>query len=258
MRPLFFFIGCYVTKNLNKNLFYPDCQIFSSFVETSLSLDIWQIFQRTNFLVNKAQGSYLTVPEFIDVIDRAQVALYSEYQSRIGTSEEIEFSLSPFKYVLDFTPSSFSSGVLNLNPRIYDILDLRVLVVENGHTFMRPVDFPNEDEIAYRLSSQLIPNSATNPFAQIISKDKIVLHPKTGAYTGTIVTYVQPTEPVLNTALVSGRVLVYIPVGSIQLQWSDKDINTIIIRALSDMGINMSAEDVQAWADKKINSPIKE
>lgn len=221
-------------------------------------MDIWQIFNRFNFLVNKAQSSYVTVPEFIDVIDRAQVALYSEYQSKAGTSEDIDFSLSPFKYVLDFTPGSFSAGVLNISIGVYDILDLRVLVVDNGHTVMRPVDFPNEDEIAYRLSSQLIPNSAINPFAEIISKDKIVLHPKTGAYTGTIVSYVQPITPVLNTALVSGRVLVYVPAGSVQLQWSDKDINTIIIRALADLGINMNAEDVQAWADKKINSPIKE
>lgn len=218
-------------------------------------MNIWQIFNLFNFYLNKAQGSYISVNEFIENLHVWQLSLYSEYQSKIGTSESKDTALDSFKVKFTFATSDTPLGVITLTD-CFDILAIYTTPTIAGAPRQRPVDFPNADEIGARLSSQLIPNTTSDPFAELTSKNTIQLYPKT-PQSGVVTYYKMPVKPVLATFLISGRVLAYDAGNSIQLGWSDKDVNTIIIRALTGVGINISAEDVQNWADKKEAGPLK-
>jgi len=219
-------------------------------------LNIFQVFNTVNFYINKAQASYLSVQEVMDMLNIWQIALYNQYQAIKGTSERIDTALSPFKVQKIFTTADTPSGVLTFPDTYFDIISLTATPTINGAPRQRPVDFPTESERSFREASQLIPNTVNDPFGEIVSKGSVQLYPKV-PQSGTAWYYRMPAVPVLATTLISGRVLMYNAGGSTQLEWSDKDINTIIIRALSGVGINLSEEDVQNWAMQKETGPIK-
>jgi hypothetical protein len=60
-----------------------------------------------------------------------------------------------------------------------------------------------------------------------------------------------PVAPVYAYSVVSGRVIVYDQANSTQLEWSDKDVETILLIALNGLGINLSESDILQWSEVK-------
>jgi hypothetical protein len=125
----------------------------------------------------------------------------------------------------------------------------------------------NEDEIADRLNSQINPPTIIAPVAQmfteIISNNtppnppynssvsyNIQLYPKVDEYTGFINYMRRPIKPVYAYNVV-GRNIQYIPQQSIQLEWRTTDINAILLKALSSLGINLGDQEVMQFAELK-------
>jgi hypothetical protein len=80
---------------------------------------------------------------------------------------------------------------------------------------------------------------------------QIQLYPSTDSYTGTLYYMKRPVKPVYGYDIVGGRQIVYNPLTSTQLQWRDTDIDTILLKALSSIGINLSDQEVSQFAELK-------
>jgi len=128
-----------------------------------------------------------------------------------------------------------------------DLLDITVQVNNIYHT----VKMLNEDELSNRLNSQIDPVNASNPVGEITQLRKIQLFPKTNNYTGTVSYMRKPIKPVYGYTVTGGRTIVYDPSTSTQLEWRESDINMVLLKALSSIGINLSDAEVSQFAEVK-------
>ena len=80
---------------------------------------------------------------------------------------------------------------------------------------------------------------------------QIQLYPSQDSYTGTLYYMKRPIKPVYGYDIVGGRQIVYNPSTSTQLQWRDTDVDTILLKALSSIGINLSDQEVSQFAELK-------
>ena len=138
------------------------------------------------------------------------------------------------------------------NAKYYlDLLDVQIEFTDSGHNVFYPIKMINEDERGDRLNSQIDPPTITAPVGEIVSLGQIQLYPKVDSYTGTVSYMRRPVKPLYDYSVVGGRVIVYNPSGSIQLEWRDTDINAILLKALSSIGINLSDQEVSQFAEAK-------
>ena len=138
------------------------------------------------------------------------------------------------------------------NAKYYlDLLDVQIEFTDSGHNVFYPIKMINEDERGDRLNSQIDPPTITAPVGEIVSLGQIQLYPKVDSYTGTVSYMRRPVKPLYDYSVVGGRVIVYNPSGSIQLEWRDTDINAILLKALSSIGINLSDQEGSQFAEAK-------
>ncbi len=71
------------------------------------------------------------------------------------------------------------------------------------------------------------------------------------AYNGNVTYLTRPVKPVFGYNVISGRVIVYNPNTSTQLQWRQSELSLVIIKSLSGIGINIGSEAIQGWAQVK-------
>lgn len=128
-----------------------------------------------------------------------------------------------------------------------DLLDISVQV--NGNYYA--VKMINEDELSNRLNSQIDPVTYTAPVGEMTQLRKIQLYPKTNNYTGTVSYMRKPIKPVYGYTVTGGRTIVYDPLTSTQLEWRESDINMVLLKALSSIGINLSDGEVSQFAEVK-------
>lgn len=212
-------------------------------------MDLQDVFNELNFYINKFTGSYYTIPELENCVDIGQMALYSDLKPRYASSQLIKDSLSPFRSVYNFT-TQVSGYVIVPDTTYLDLLDLQIYFQVSNRTIYYPVKMVNEDERANRLNSQIDPVTATSPIGEQTAPRTFRLYP-TNAYNGNVTYLRRPVKPVFGYSVISGRVIVYNPLTSTQLEWRDTEIQSIIIKSLQPMGINLRAEDMQQWAEAK-------
>jgi hypothetical protein len=121
-----------------------------------------------------------------------------------------------------------------------------------------PVAVLNEEELIYRLESQVIPVTTDDPICIMNSGNLIQLFPESGQ-NGKLFYFRRPVVPKFGYTT-SGRSIVYnsteynattAPNGSRQLEWREADITNIIIKALSYYGLSISNNDVIQFAENK-------
>lgn len=208
-----------------------------------------------DFIIDKQQQAWYSPPEKDDMLDRAQMSYFMElygnprqYQpSRYvpsisyGVSQKINDSLSPFKVIAAFTADA--TGIITLPSNYVHLLALNTSeVLAGGTVVLRPVQPLNEDELIERLESQLCPVSVSDPVCILNSEKKIQLFPEV-AQVGKLYYLRKPAAPVFGYTQ-SGRVITYDPLTSTQLEWDDPSVNTIMLKALSFIGINLQANDL--------------
>lgn len=282
-----------------------------------------------NFWIRKERGSFISISESEQILDRSQIAYYNDIIPKYAVSQIVKDTLMPFKEKYDFNtaisdpqlvtiPELFQSSVrtanavsvdttinvtstlgltigqvvivttgtglfqpdtiitkiinstsfqVNIAPitpiaigatittYIYkeylDLLDLTIQYTANSRATYYSVKMTNEDELADKLNSQINPPVSTAPVGIMYQRRSIQLFPANTAYTGFVHYMRRPVKPVYGYSVVGGRVIVYEPSNSVQLEWKDTDINYILLKALSSIGINLSDQEVSQFAEMK-------
>ena len=110
----------------------------------------------------------------------------------------------------------------------------------------------NEDELSFRLMSQIDPVETTFPIGEVMYGGVFQLYPKTG-YNGRVTFLRRPVKPV-TVYTTNGRVIVIDENASTQLEWIENWQNAVLIKALSSIGINISEQDILQYAELKSQS----
>lgn len=226
------------------------------------------------FSLNKEQNAYISHEEIDMVLDRAQMTQFNEYYGNprayrpdkqealiaYGATQKINDALSPFKATYAFASTDTPGGVLTLPSNYMYLISLYTTYYSSGlaRTIYNPVAVLNEEELIYRLESQVIPVTTDDPICIMNSGNLIQLFPETGQ-TGKLFYFRRPAVPKFGYTS-SGRSITYnsavynsttAPTGSIQLEWREADITNIIIKALSYYGLSISNNDVIQFAENK-------
>lgn len=209
-------------------------------------MNLNDIFNFLNFYINKFTGSWYTVEELENVLDFGQMALYSDLKPKYATSQLIKDALSPFRESYNFT-TQVSGYVIVPATDYLDLLDIQIYFQVSNRTVYYPIKLYNEDERAERLNSQLDPVTITSPIGEQTAPKTFRLYP-VNAYSGNVTYLRRPVKPVYGYTVVSGRVIVYDPNTSTQLEWRETEIPMILIKALKSLGINIGSQEVQQWS----------
>ena len=206
-----------------------------------MARNINDIFNFIDYLVRKQRGVFVKIEDAMSALDAAQLDKLEDDFSLYGVNQKIHDSIRPFRVYKPFT--STSDGTVTFENDYLHIVGSPYLVYGSSVT---PITFVLEDEFVNALTNQLRPVNAGNPIARDISTG-FVIYPQqvqVGGYT-----YIRrPNTPVLAYTQV-GRVITYDPNNSVQLEFSDIYINNIIARALKYLGLNMSEQDISAFAE---------
>lgn len=218
-------------------------------------MNIAEAFDFLDFWINKKQNAFLTVAEKELLIDRGQMAYYSDIKAKYATSNLIKEILAPFRATYNFTPSNTVSGyiVVPSDSNYLDLLDIQIEVDISSRTIYYGVKMVNEDERANMLNSQLDPVTVTSPIGEITAPRYFRLYPTAG-YTGTVTYFRRPIAPVFGYNVISGRVIVYDSATSTQLEWRETEIIPILLKSLTSIGINLSDQEVSNFAQIKSES----
>jgi hypothetical protein len=212
-------------------------------------LNLQDVFNELNFYINKFTGSYYTIPELENITDIGQMGVYSDHKPKYAVSQLSKEILSPFRNTYNFT-TQVSGYVIVPDATYLDLLDLQIYFqISNREVYYQPMAI-NEDTRADKLNSQEDPVTITSPAMEQTAPRTFRLYP-TGTYNGNVTYLRRPIKPVFGYSIISGRVIVYNPNTSTQLEWRDTEIPLIIIKALEAAGINLRAEDVSAFAAAK-------
>lgn len=202
-----------------------------------------------NFYIAKERGAYYTISELENLLDVAQMAVFEDLHRRYATSQNIKDALIPFKEVYNFT--TLTSGyVIVPNSDYLKFLDLQIYFQISNRTIYYPVKLINEDERADRLNSQLDPVTITSPIGEQTGVKTFRLYP-THAYNGNVTFLRRPVRPVYGYSVISGRVIVYNPNTSTQLEWGQDWVGVILAKALLPLGINIKDADISGFAEAK-------
>ncbi len=212
-------------------------------------MNLNDIFNFLNFYINKFTGSWYTIEELEDLIDMAQMALYSDLKPKYATSQLIKDALSPFRETYNFT-TLISGYVIVPDSTYLDVLDIQIYFQISNRTVYYPIDLVNEDTRAQRLNSQIDPVTITSPIGEQTAPRTFRLYP-TGVYNGNVTYLRRPVKPVFGYSVISGRIIVYDPNTSTQLEWRETEVPSIIIKALSSIGINIGSQEVMQWSEIK-------
>jgi len=207
------------------------------------------IFNFLNFYINKFTGSWYTIEELEDLLDFGQMALYCDLKPKYATSQLIKDALSPFRETYNFT-TQISGYVIVPDSTYLDLLDIQIYFQVSNRTVYYPVDLVNEDTRAQRLNSQIDPVTITSPIGEQTAPRTFRLYP-IGVYNGNVTYLRRPIKPVFGYSVISGRIIVYDPNTSTQLEWRETEIPSIIIKALSSIGINIGSQEVMQWSEIK-------
>lgn len=215
-------------------------------------MDLQTAYNFLNFEVNKVFTAYYSPGDYDLVVDRAQMSLFNDYYDQFGASQRLNDALAPFKKTFQFTQSATPGGFI-ITPTDYEHLLSIYTTVQNAITGLpqnRPVPIVNEDEKVARDNSQIYPPSLTDPYAMITQNWDVQLFPMV-PQAGVMYYLARPAAPKFVYTIVSGRVPLYDPINSVQLQWADKDVNSILIKALSILGINVNEQSIIQYAEMK-------
>jgi len=181
------------------------------------------------------------------------MSLYSDLQPKYATSQHIKDALAPFRVTWNFTPTDTISGYIPIpsNLNYLNLLDVSISYAISNRTLYAPVTMYNEDVVSTRLNSQIDPVTITSPIGEMVGQRLIRIYPQGSGYNGTVRFLRRPAKPVMAYTVVSGRVIVYDPINSVQLEWSEEWQNSVLIKALKSIGINISDQEVQQWSEQQ-------
>lgn len=166
--------------------------------------------------------------------------------TKIINATSFEVSISPIIPI-----ASGATITTYLYKEYLDLLDVTIKYTANSRDTYYSVKMTNEDELADKLNSQINPPIITAPVGIMYQRRSIQLFPANSIYSGFVHYMRRPKKPVYGYSVIGGRSIVYDPSQSVQLEWKDSDINFILLKALSSIGINLSDQEVSQFAEMK-------
>jgi hypothetical protein len=214
-------------------------------------MDLNEFYTLLNFYINKEQGGWYAPEEITRLVVRAQTTLYNTYYTKYSTSQRLDDALAPFKVDYQFTIISSPDGLITTPADYLDLLGIYTIVIGSDNIARKKaVEIVNEEELVIRLNSQVVPVTPDDPIGIIKADWNIQLYPDE-PQAGIMMYLREPVAPYYAYSVVSGRVIVYDQANSVQLEWSDKDQETILLIALNGLGINLSEADILQWSELK-------
>ena len=233
--------------------------------------NIFDVYTFINFICDKDRRGYLSPDQVSQVLEAAQTNLFHYYwglpatstgtkggapNPDYGSSQLTIDALRPFRKRQTITNTGVTvNGVITIGTTIPDYAYFIGLNILDGTTGLENnVDQYLNSEVVDALKSTLYP---VTPDAPIFSFDGnyIQLYPRTQLATGKTleIHYLcQPTTPVIGyTIPPNSNAIVYNPATSTQLLFSKEYWMEIIARALSYIGVNLSAEEVSGLAKEQ-------
>ena len=203
-----------------------------------------EVHDFVDLITSKERGGFSTPEEIDEALDRASMTLFSFYRKKYATSIQAKEALSAFRVRYDYTTNGTGEITLSSGQQFVTLLSMNVMLNDpnapSGFDPDRryPVSFVNEDELADRLNSQTRQPTRTAPIADIVDVGWYNLYPEV-VHSGTIYFLKRPAAPVYNYTQ-SGRVIIYNPITSVQLEWTEPYLNDVIFLGLRFLGINLS------------------
>jgi hypothetical protein len=220
-------------------------------------MNLQETYDFLNFWINKYTGAWYTIPELEMVIDRGQMSLFNDLQIQYATSQRVKDALAPFRETANFTPADSQGGIIevaDISSSIYvTLLDLRVEYTDAaGRDNFVSVKMYNEDELSFRLMSQIDPIDSSFPIGEVLYGGGFQLYPKV-EYTGRVTFLRRPRKPI-TVYTVNGRVITIDENASTPLEWLENWQNAVLIKALSSIGINLGEQDIMQYSELKSQS----
>lgn len=230
-----------------------------------MALSIDKVHARLDYLINKSKWGYTSPRDKDLALDLAQIDLFNFYYGdpnkyqygrpippvAHGQNQKLHDALSPF-----LTPIELSSpDGFTVLPSDYVHLDSAYLIdYDLSPETYTPLKLVSNDKVAFKQNSQLNPvhiNSGfENAFISLTpsystGENGIQMYPREDPYPVVPIAYYlrRPAAPLYSYEQ-TGRDITYIPASSIQLEWSDDNIQKIIQSAIQYIGINLENGDL--------------
>lgn len=206
-------------------------------------MNISEIHDFLELLLSQDRAGFTTPAEKDQALDRASLSLFEFYRPVYAKKIEAKEALAPFRKKYDYTTNGVGEISISTGFDFAHLLAIDAMVNDpNAPSGFNPnrryaVTFPNEDELADRLNSQTNTPTRTNPCADIVGIGWYNLYPQV-VHAGTIYYLKRPNKPVYGYTQV-GRQITYNPNTSVQLEWSEPYLNSVIFLAIRYLGLNL-------------------
>lgn len=201
--------------------------------------DLYNLFRD---ICRKERGVYIKISQFNSYMDTGQMDCFEEWFKPYGANQEIHDALRPFRVYQPFTATG--GGFVTYPSNYIHLLGQPFTVT--GSTVNR-IEFVNEDELPFALTSQQRPVSTTYPIAVDISTG-FSIYPQSnqvGAYF-----YLRRPAAANLAYTQSGRDITYDSAASTQLEWNEIYVNNILAKALRYAGVYMNEQGVSDFAEQ--------
>jgi len=192
-------------------------------------------------LVRKERGAFVSIPQFNANLDAGQLDAIEEWFAPYGENQQLHDALRLIRVYYQFT--SDPAGFVTQPDDYLHILGQPFTVAGSS---VNRINFCNEDEVPFALTSQLRPVSDSYPIAIDTSTGFSIYPQKTQV--GFFNYLRRPATPKLAYTQV-GRVITYDAANSVQLEFSDAYINNILAKALIYAGVYMNEKDITQYAE---------
>lgn len=199
--------------------------------------DAYNLYQ---YIVRKERGIYVTPAQFNANMDAGQLDAVSAWFSAYGADQKIHDAIRQLRVYQQFT--SNASGFVTFPSNYIHLIGQPFTVA--GSTVNR-LDFHNEDEVAFALTSQLRPVTNDHPIAVDTSTGFSIYPQQTqiGFYW-----YLRRPAAIVFAYTQSGRTITYDSANSVQPEFSNIYWNNILARALVYAGVNMGEKGIEDYA----------
>lgn len=236
--------------------------------------NVSDLYNFINFIADKNRRGYLSPEEISQALSTAQVDLWNYYWGLPQTAQALKGgapnpdygsnqltidALSPFRARTQVTPSS--NGIIYMSDQgvSYQIPDfghfIGMFKINTSTNEISGVDQYLNSEIVEVLKSTLYPVTQANQVF-VFENDLIQLYPRTSmpnGYAAEVHYIALPTDVVINYT-VTGNTITINNSTSIPPRFDSTYWVELVARALPYVGVNLSAQEVQALANQQIQT----
>lgn len=192
-------------------------------------------------LVRKERGVYIKPAQFTANLDAGQLDATEEWFAPYGEDQTLHDAVRKLRVYYQF--ASDAAGFVTYPSDYIHILGQPFTVAGSS---VNRINFCNEDEVPFALTSQLRPVSNSYPIA-VDTSTGFSIYPQQ-LQIGFFNYLKRPATPVYAYTQF-GRAITYDPVNSVQLEFSDVYVNNILAKALVYAGVYMNDKEVTQYAE---------